>query len=125
MTTTEEYEVYRRRERARGRASYWAFLAMGVIGVTYAVVRGVESGFSGGEIGFIILFGLFVVFNAVLLSPIYRLLADAMVRRRQSLRGDPVDKDDAAPLHFGDEGRIDNVLLDEESAVKPAEKPSP
>lgn len=114
MNKHEEYEVYRRRERARGRASYWTFLVMGVLGVAYAVIRGVNSGFRGGEIGFIVLFGLFVIFNAVLLSPIYRLLADAMVRRRQRLRGDPVDADDSAPVHYGDGERVDRVLRDKD-----------
>lgn len=113
MRGRENYEDYRKRLRKEGRASYWTFLVVGLIGLAYAVYRGLRSGFSDGEIWFIIIFGLYVLANAILLSPIYNLLADAMVRRRQRLRDDPVDPDDAGELRYGGDERIDDVLQPE------------
>ncbi len=86
-----DYEAYRRRLEREGRIALWALLIVGLVGVAFAVIHGIRTGFTQGELAFTIIFGLFVAIDAFFLSPIYRYLAAALVRRRQRLRGDRVD----------------------------------
>ncbi|MCK4594396.1 hypothetical protein KAU45_07825 [bacterium] len=87
-----EYEAYRRRLEKEGRIALWTLMVVGLVGVVFAVVHGIRTGFTQGELAFTVIFGLSVTLDAVYLSPIYRYLAAAWVRRRQRLRGDPVDE---------------------------------
>lgn len=109
-----EYETYRRELEREGRIALWALLIMGLAGVTFAVVHGAGSGFSQGEFWFTLIFGLSVLVDAFFLSPIYRYLAASWVRRRQQLRGDPVDEEpDATSVHWVDTRDVEDLIKEE------------
>jgi len=106
-----EYETYRRGLEREGRIALWALLVVGTAGVAFAVVHGVRTGFSQGEIWFTLIFGLSVLVDAFFLSPIYRYLAASWVRRRQQLRGDPVDEEpDATVVKWVDTKDVEDLL---------------
>ncbi len=112
-----EYEAYRRRLEREGRIALWALMVVGLAGVVFAVVHGIRTGFSQGELAFTVIFGLFVAVDAVFLSPIYRYLAAAWVRRRQRLRGDPVDEEpEKTVVQWVDTKNVKNVFKGESGA---------
>jgi hypothetical protein len=109
-----EYETYRRELEREGRLALWALLLMGLAGVTFAVVHGAGTGFSQGEAWFTLIFGLSVLVDALFLSPVYRYLAAAWVRRRQRLRGDPVDDEpDATQVKWVGSKDVEDLLKEE------------
>jgi hypothetical protein len=109
-----EYETYRRELELEGRLALWALLLVGLAGVAFAVVHGAHTGFSQGEIWFTLIFGLSVLVDALFLSPVYRYLAAAWVRRRQRLRGDPVDEEpEATVVRWVDTKNVEEVLKEE------------
>lgn len=109
MTSKAEYEGYRRRLRNEGRAIMVAFIIVGVVLLFLAVRTGFTNGFAHGELFVAGGLLLFFVMGIIFLPSIYRQLADALVRRRQRLRNDPVDPDNIV-VNWMDEGRIDDVL---------------
>ena len=114
-----EYDEYRRRLELEGRIALWALLLVGLAGVVFAVIHGLETGFSQGEIYFTLIFGLSVAVDAFFLSPIYRYLAAAWVRRRQRLRGDEVDEEpEATVVHWVGERDMDDYLKKEPGEKK-------
>ncbi|HUT99033.1 MAG TPA: hypothetical protein VM054_08155 [bacterium] len=111
---SSEYETYRRELEREGRIALWTLLSVGLAGVTFAVVHGARTGFTQGEIWFTLIFGLFVLVDAFFLTPIYRYLAAAWVRRRQRLRGDPVDEEpDATVVRWVDTKDVEDLLKEE------------
>jgi len=109
MTSKAEYEGYRQRVRGEGRAALTAFVIVGVLLLFLAVRSGFANGFALDEL--LVAGGLllFFVMGMIFLPRIYRQLADALVRRRQRLRNDPVDPDNIV-VNWVDEGRIDDIL---------------
>ena len=109
MTSKAEYESYRQRLRGEGRAALTAFVIVGVLLLFLALRGGFVNGFSLSEL--LVAGGLllFFIMGMFFLPRIYRQLADALVRRRQRLRNDPVDPDNIV-INWVDEGRIDSVL---------------
>jgi len=109
MTSKVEYEDYRQRLRNEGRAALTAFVIVGVLLLFLAMRSGFVNGFTLSEL--LVAGGLllFFVMGLVFLPRIYQQLADALVRRRQRLRNDPVDPDNIV-VNWVDEGRIDNIL---------------
>ncbi|MCX7022783.1 MAG: hypothetical protein NTW26_11020 [bacterium] len=111
---SSEYEAYRRKLEQEGRIALWTLLLVGVAGVAFAVIHGVRTGFSQGEAWFTLIFGLSMLVNAFFLSPVYRYLAAAFVRRRQRLRGDPVDEEpDATVVRWVDTKDVEDLLKKE------------
>jgi hypothetical protein len=109
-----EYETYRRELEREGRIALWALLLVGLAGVAFAVIHGAGTGFSQGEAWFTLIFGLSVLVDAFFLSPIYRYLAAAWVRRRQRLRGDAVDEEpDATRVRWVGSRDVEELLKEE------------
>jgi hypothetical protein len=116
-----DYKAYRRQLELEGRVALWALLLVGLVGVAFAVVHGARTGFSQGEVWFTLIFGASVAIDAFFLSPIYRYLAAAWVRRRQRLRGDPVDEEpEATVVRWVDTKDVEGVFREESGEKRDA-----